>query len=69
MSKKQTLCDYAITVQDSTGRRVVLAINADCIRELVATGETLASATEGVESNAFWNAIDRGEIGADAHIV
>ena len=69
MSKKQTLGDYTLTMQDSTGRRFVLAINADCIRELVATGMSLASAKEDVENNAFWGAIDRNEIGADAHIV
>jgi len=69
MKKQPTISDYTLTMQDSTGRRVVLWINGDSIREAVAAGETLASAAEAVENNAFWKAIDRNEIGADAHIV
>ena len=58
--------DYSLTMQDSAGKRVTLNINADSIRELVATGMPLWQATEEVEGNAFGNAIARNEINKDA---
>lgn len=61
--------DYSLTMQDSSGRRVTLNINADSIRELVATGASLSEATEQVEGNQFANAIARGEIGDDAWLL
>ena len=61
--------DYSLTMQDSTGKRVTLNINADSIRELVATGLPLWQATEEVESNAFANAIARNEINDDAWLL
>ena len=64
-----TTKDYSITLQDNTGRSVTLYINGDSIDEQVASGASLAAATEGAEGNAFGNAIDRNEIGADAWIV
>ncbi len=61
--------DYSLTMQDSTGQRVTLNINADSIRELVATGMSLSQATEEVEGNAFSNAIARNEINEDAWLL
>jgi len=61
--------DYSLTMQDSTGKRVTLNINADSIRELVATGMPLWQATEEVEGNAFGNAIARNEINNDAWLL
>jgi hypothetical protein len=61
--------DYSLTMQDSTGKRVTLNINADSIRELVATGLPLWQATEEVEGNAFGNAIARNEINDDAWLL
>lgn len=61
--------DYSLTMQDSTGQRVTLNINADSIRELVATGMSLSQATEEVEGNAFANAIARKEINDDAWLL
>lgn len=61
--------DYAITMQDSTGRTCVLSINGACIDERVADGYSEDHAREDVESNAFEKAIARGDIGADATMV
>lgn len=58
--------DYAITMQDSSGRTCVLSINGDCVDERVAEGMSTLQAREDLESNAFANAIDRGDIGEDA---
>ena len=58
--------DYAIILRDSTGKTCRLPINGDCINEQILKGVSEAEAVEGVESNAFHNAIHRGDIGADA---
>jgi hypothetical protein len=61
--------DYSIKMQDGSGSVVDLFINADSISELIASGMSAGRAQEEVESNAFANAIYRGEIGADAWAV
>lgn len=60
--------DYSLKLQDSTGRTFELCINGASIDELVKGGMSEYEAIEGVQSNAFQNAIDAGEIGADAWI-
>jgi hypothetical protein len=60
--------DYTITMQDSTGRIAVVAINGASIDELTATGLTFSHATECVEDNSFEVAVRDGEIGADAFL-
>jgi uncharacterized protein YjiK len=45
-----------------------LCINGDCINEQILKGVSEQEAIEMVESNAFFNAIDRGDIGVDAWI-
>ena len=60
--------DYAVTLEDRTGRRVPVYINADSITELMATGLSEDRAAEEVEQNAFQNAIARGEISEDCWI-
>jgi hypothetical protein len=57
--------DYALTLEDSTGRKVTLYINGDNIDQMGGT----RWAIEEVESNALQNAIAAGEIGADAYLV
>lgn len=61
--------DYSLKMQDGTGRTTELFINGACIDEVIATGVPEYEAIEGVQNNAFWNAVDRGEIGEDAWIV
>ena len=61
--------DYSITMQDRQGRTTPLFICGASIDEAVATGVPEWHAREDVESNAFANAIARGEIGDDAWIV
>ena len=61
--------DYNIKLQDNAGRTAELFITGACIDELIASGASESEARESVESNAFWNAIDAGEIGEDAWIV
>ena len=61
--------DYSIKIQDSTGRTTELFINGACIDELLATGMAECEAREGVESNAFWKAVEHDEIGEDAWII
>lgn len=63
-----TTTDYSLKMQDSAGRTVELFINGACIDEQIASGLTESEAREGVEGNAFANAIYRGEIGEDAWI-
>lgn len=58
--------DYSITMQDKQGRTTQLFICGASIDEAVSTGVPDWQAREGVESNAFANAIARGEIGEDA---
>lgn len=58
--------DYSIKMQDSTGRTLELPICGASIDDAVAAGVEWDDAVEQVESNAFANAIARGEIGADA---
>jgi hypothetical protein len=58
--------DYTITLRDSTGKIYELFINGECINEQIRTGASETEAVEGVEGNAFHNAIYRGDIGADA---
>jgi hypothetical protein len=61
--------DYSVKMQDSAGRTCELYVNGASIDELTATGVPEYEAREGVESNAFENAIARGEIGEDAWAV
>ncbi len=67
--KRKPLRDYTITLQDNAGRIVALSINADCITEAIASGYSFEQAREEIESNAFGNAIDQKEIGAEAWLV
>ena len=60
--------DYTIAMQDSAGRRCLLSISGDSIDEAIASGESESVAIENIESNAFANAIENGEIGEDASI-
>lgn len=60
--------DYSVKLQDGQGRTVELFINGACIDELIAGGMPEYEAIEGVHGNAFWNAIEAGEIGEDAWI-
>lgn len=66
MSKK--FRDYAVILKDSSGKTHKLCINGDCINEQILAGVSEEEAVEMVESNAFWNAIDSGDIGADAWV-
>lgn len=61
--------DYSIKMQDSQGHTTELFIAGASIDEVIASGVPEYEAREGVEGNAFANAIYRGEIGADAWIV
>ncbi len=54
--------DYAIVMRDSAGRQILLHITGDSVNEAIRDG----GFREDVESNAFANAIARGEIGEDA---
>lgn len=58
--------DYALHMKDSTGKTCTLYINGACIDDQIRAGASESEAVEGVESNAFHNAIYRGDIGADA---
>jgi len=66
MSKK--FKDYALILKDSTSKTYELCINGDCINEQILAGVSEEEAVEMVESNAFYNAIDSGDIGADAWV-
>ncbi len=57
--------DYSVTMQDSTGRTVVLYINGASVDEM--GGNEMAR--EAVEGSAFQNAVASGEIGEDAFLV
>lgn len=61
--------DYSITLQDSTGKTLEVAINGASIDNEISNGATQVEAVEGVEQTAFANAIDNGSIGADCWIV
>jgi len=61
--------DYSITMRDSTGRIVILNINADTIVELTNDGYSLEQAQCCVQDNEFQNAISKGIIGDDAYII
>lgn len=60
--------DYSLKLQDGTGRTFELSINGACIDEVIATGVPEYEAIEGVQNNAFWNAVAEGLIGEDAWI-
>ena len=60
--------DYSLTLRDRTMKTCEVYINGDCINEQILAGVSEEQAIEMVESNAFWNAVDRGEIGADAWV-
>lgn len=66
MSRK--VKDYSIILRDSTMKTCELHINGDCINEQILKGVSEEEAVETVESNAFFNAIGSGDIGADAWI-
>jgi hypothetical protein len=57
--------DYVLLMQDKTGRVCFVPINGACVREALERGGT----REDVETNAFANAIARGEIGEDAWLI
>ena len=57
--------DYTVTLQDNTGRTVVLHICGASVDEMGGND----SAKEIVEGNAFQNAIDANKIGEDAWLV
>lgn len=61
--------DYSVKLQDGSGRTVELFISGADIDEQIASGTNEYEARENVESNAFGNAIARGEIGDDAWII
>ena len=61
--------DYSITLQDSTGKTLEVAIDGASIDNEIRNGATEAASVEGVEQNAFANAIYNGNIGADCWIV
>ena len=61
--------DYSITLQDSTGKTLEVAINGASIDNEISNGATEAAAVEGVEQIAFANAIDNGSIGADCWVI
>ena len=62
--------DYSLKVQDSTGRTVELFITGASIDEAIAKNGTPEwEARENAESNAFWNAVECGEIGEDAWLI
>jgi|688.fasta_scaffold675659_3 hypothetical protein len=60
--------DYSLTLRDSTMKTCEVFINGDCINEQILKGVSEEQAVEMVESNAFFNAIGSGDIGADAWI-
>lgn len=60
--------DYAIILRDSTMKTCRVFINGDCINEQILKGVSEEEAVEMVESNACWNAVGSGDIGADAWI-
>jgi hypothetical protein len=64
-----SVLDYAITLQDESGRRAILSINGDSIKEAIYNGVDPDKAVEQAEGNAFENAIARGLIGSDAWLV
>jgi hypothetical protein len=66
---KQNFKDYAITMQDNSGRTCVVLINGDCIAEQISNGETESNARINVEDNAVNNAIYRKEISAGAWLI
>lgn len=61
--------DYSIDMQDSQGKTTRLFICGTSIDEIIDSGISEFEAREKVESNAFANAIYRGDIGADAWII
>lgn len=61
--------DYSVKIQDSAGRTAELFITGACIDELIASGASESEARESVEGNAFWNAVERGEIGEEAWMI
>lgn len=58
--------DYSLVMRDSAGREVSLPIASAELLEAVRHGASLYQATDGIESNAYRNAIARGLIGDDA---
>lgn len=58
--------DYIIPMTDSKGRVHELYVDGGSIDILIEGGASLSEAQESVESNAFANAIYRGQIGEDA---
>ena len=64
-----TTADYSIKIQDSTGRVAELFITGASIDEVIATGVPEYEAIEAAQSDAFWKAIARGEIGEDAWMI
>ena len=61
--------DYSITLQDSAGKTLEVAIDGASIDNEISNGATEAQAVEGAEQNAFANAIYNGNIGADCWVV
>ena len=61
--------DYSITLQDSTGKTLEVAIDGASIDNEISSGATEAEAVEGVEQNAFANAIYNDNIGADCWVI
>ena len=61
--------DYSITMQDGQGRTTQIFICGASIDEAIGNGVPEWEARENIESNAFSNAIYRGDIGADAWII
>lgn len=58
--------DYSIILRDSKNRVVRLSIIGSSWEEYIRLGYSEADAEEGLESAAFWNAVERGLIGDDA---
>lgn len=60
--------DYTVTLRDTTGKTCVVHIGGDAIVYQMEHGASESDAVEGIEQNAFANAIQRGEIGEDCWV-
>ena len=69
MTKNNFTRDYTIKIKDGAGRIAELFITGASIDEIIATGVPEYEAVEAVQSDAFYKAIARGEIGEDAWII
>jgi len=66
MTTVAELKDYAVELEDGSGRKLSLTINADDVRTLVSFGVPALDAIADMEEYALYRAVLMGQIDADA---